>query len=383
LTEIRSAAADAGVLPAWQELVDSLVVAGNGGFFVGQEQSATMAPGAVTTLNLETERDCVARDESHKPNSTLMYNTITVSIPGGGALVVPQSFDLSCGLFTGKFGVDPPAPELTASPIAGVRARLELPAGVKAGSTLRFILALENPTTQAMPLDPCPGYEGGIGASDKSIRALNCAAMPVLPAGSTTRFAMELPVSADFPTGPATVFWQPAGAFDKESAAAGVVDVLGADTPCATEQLAAAIAGPGAIPGITNMWAAKGVVTSVQLTLTNMSAKPCSVRGAPAVELTSASADPLGLAVADERSMAATNLPAPTVVLAPGGVATTTLYWYSSWCAPDPNPVTVTVTMPANGAIVTAAPAGGWRPPPCREGFPAPGQVGADPLHSG
>ena len=29
LRDIRSAAADAGVLPAWQELVDSLVVAGN------------------------------------------------------------------------------------------------------------------------------------------------------------------------------------------------------------------------------------------------------------------------------------------------------------------------------------------------------------------
>ena len=49
------------------------VVAVNGGFFVGQETSATMSPGSHTTLSLETERDCDARYASGKNWSTLIY----------------------------------------------------------------------------------------------------------------------------------------------------------------------------------------------------------------------------------------------------------------------------------------------------------------------
>jgi hypothetical protein len=73
----------------------------------------------------------------------------------------------------------------------------------------------------------------------------------------------------------------------------------------------------------------------------------------------------------------------PTVVLAPGASATTHLYWYLPWCAPDPNPVTVTITLPANGAAVSAQPVGGWTPPSCKNWpgtEPATGEIGADSL---
>jgi len=75
-------------------------------------------------------------------------------------------------------------------------------------------------------------------------------------------------------------------------------------------------------------------------------------------------------------------MPSPTVVLAPGDVATTTLYWYSDFCGSDPNPLTVTLTLPTNWATVEATPAGGWRPPPCPDGPPGHGQVGADPFQA-
>lgn len=48
------------------------------------------------------------------------------------------------------------------------------------------------------------------------------------------------------------------------------------------------------------------------------------------------------------------------------GTARTTLYWYGRWCGPDPNPVTVAITFPANGAKITVIPTGGWVPALCR-----------------
>ena len=67
----------------------------------------------------------------------------------------------------------------------------------------------------------------------------------------------------------------------------------------------------------------------------------------------------------------------------PGEAADTTLYWYSDFCGADPTSLTVTITLPANGATVEATPTGGWRPPPCPDGPPGHGQVGADPFHAG
>ncbi len=59
--------------------------------------------------------------------------------------------------------------------------------------------------------------------------------------------------------------------------------------------------------------------------------------------------------------------PLTAITLAPHtGTARTTLYWYLPWCGPAPNPVSVTITSPADDAVLTVAPAGGWNPPPCR-----------------
>jgi Protein of unknown function (DUF4232) len=196
---------------------------------------------------------------------------------------------------------------------------------------------------------------------------------------------MELQVPADFPTGPAEVYWNVAATTDPDIGARGSVDVVGADTPCVSDQLSAAIIGPGAVPGLPNMMGVKGDVTAVPLTVTNRSNAKCSVRGAPSVGLRTGDGTDLGLPQADEPAMAlvGSRMPTPTVVLAPGEAATTTLYWYSDFCGSDPNPLTVTITLPANGATVEATPTGGWRPPPCPDGPPGHGQVGADPFQAG
>src|SRR6266568_5470699 len=55
--------------------------------------------------------------------------------------------------------------------------------------------------------------------------------------------------------------------------------------------------------------------------------------------------------------------PLTAITLAPHtGTARTTLYWYLPWCGPAPNPVSVTITSPADDAVLTVAPAGGLEP---------------------
>jgi hypothetical protein len=361
------------------------VVAVGGGFFTRQETPATMSPGSYTMLSLETERDCDARYAVPNSYSTLIYHTATVTIPGGGTVVLHDDFDVECGLFTGQFGVAQPQPEYTQSPINGASAAIELPSAVHAGTTLRYVIDLTNPTAHDMVLAPCPSYQQEIGEAGTVPLEFNCPAVHLLAAGRTQRFAMEFAVPADFPTGPAEVYWNVAATTDPYIGARGSIDVIGADTPCAADQLSAAITGPGVIPGPPNRYGEKGDGSAVPLTLTNRSSATCSVRGTPVVDLRTGDGTDLGLPQADERGIALAPLytPDPTVVLTPGEAATTTLYWYSDFCGSDPNPLTVTLTLPANGATVEATPTGGWRPPPCPDGPPGHGQVGADPFQAG
>jgi hypothetical protein len=361
------------------------VVAVKGGFFTEQETPATMSRGSYTWLSLETERDCNARYAVPDSYTTLIYHSATVTIPGGGIVVLHDNFDVECGLFTGQFGVTPPQPEYTQSVLQGATVQIELPNAVDAGTPLRYVIDLTNPTAHDMVLDPCPSYQQALGEGGKDPLEFNCPAVHLLHAGQTQRFAMELDVPADYPTGPAEVYWNLAAFTDPDISARGSVDVIGADTPCRSDQLAAAISGPGAVPGLPNMMGVKGYATAVPLTLTNRSTATCSVRGTPTLDLRTGDGTNLGLPQADEQAMHITGprMPSPTVVLAPGDTARTTLYWYSDFCGSDPNPLAVTVTLPANGAMVEATPTGGWRPPPCPDGPPGHGQVGADPLQPG
>jgi hypothetical protein len=130
----------------------------------------------------------------------------------------------------------------------------------------------------------------------------------------------------------------------------------------------------------------KKMATEVPLTVTNVSGRTCSVYGVPTVDVRSADGSDLGLRqTTEDISMQPALQPRTAITLAPHtGTARTTLYWYLPWCGPDPNPVTLTITFPANGAVVTVTPAGGWTPPSCRHVFGGPrvnpGWVGADPF---
>ncbi len=343
-----------------------------------------LASGGQSTLQLQTVRDCAARSQGPGNWPTDVYDTVTIAIPGGGSVAVHGSFDVECGLYVGEFGVTPPDPVYPTPPLGGATFKLDLPASVQAGDQLRYVVDIANPTDADMTLDPCPSYlQQGPDDPGKTPLQLNCDAVHEVAAGQTVRFAMQLPIPADTPTGPAQVCWTLVDITSGKDGGCGSVEIEGTDTPCASDQLAATIAGPGTTPGPSNMYALKGVATEVSLTLTNRSATACSVRGAPIVAISESGGSPLKLSGVDEgqAEMSPVVVTPPTVVLPPGAAAATHLYWYLPWCAPDPNPVTVTITLPANGATATATPTGGWSPPPCKSWSAGmPGETSADPL---
>jgi Domain of unknown function (DUF4232) len=360
------------------------VTAAHSGWFSNDERSGNMRPGGVTTLSIETDRDCPARYAHPGTFPTLAYHTATIGIPGGGQVVIHHAFDVLCGLFTGKFAVAQPPRRYTRSPVAGAHVALQLPSGAVAGTTLDYVAAITNPAGTTMMLSPCPGYWQGLGRAGKTVLALNCRAQRQIPAHQTVRFAMRLQVPADTPTGPATVYWQIASV--PGASAHGWVHIYGHDTPCRPSQLHARITGPGQIPGPPNLLGAKKMATDAPLTVTNISSQPCSVYGEPAVTVRAATGNDLHLrqVPAQQFSEQPALLPQTAIILAPRtGTARTTLYWYLPWCGPDPNPVTVTITLPANHATLTMTPVS-WNPPACHRAQPSsPGNTGllsADPF---
>ncbi len=132
------------------------------------------------------------------------------------------------------------------------------------------------------------------------------------------------------------------------------------------------------------------MATAVPLELTNVSSRPCSVYGPPGVAIGAADGRILKLSqIPYQNFELSPSRPIPRViVLAPhGGTARTTLYWYLSWCGPDPNPVTVLITFRADHARLSVNPARGWTPPACKGGTRSRhgngGEVSADPFRAG
>jgi hypothetical protein len=111
---------------------------------------------------------------------------------------------------------------------AGVTARIEAPASVRAGETLRYsVLLVNNSGSDVIALSgsDCPIYRESVGdASGQYV--LNCGAVTSsYSAGHAIRFEMELEVPASTPAGPTSLVWrttEPTGL--SATAAINVVD---------------------------------------------------------------------------------------------------------------------------------------------------------------
>lgn len=115
-----------------------------------------------------------------------------------GDIGVDLSMSLLCRLGISRFGSDHADPD-THAPYESLEARLLLPESVPAGDDLRFVVAVTNPTGTPVSLERCPGWryqavQGGtpLVFSADTERQFDCAAAPVIPAGGTVRYEMQV-----------------------------------------------------------------------------------------------------------------------------------------------------------------------------------------------
>ncbi len=83
---------------------------------------------------------------------------------------------------------------------------------MKAGETLKFVVAIGNPTSRSVRFETCPAYRMSFGESSESTKPveslLNCDVSDSIAAGEEQRFAMEIEVPAAFEVSTASIYWR-------------------------------------------------------------------------------------------------------------------------------------------------------------------------------
>jgi Domain of unknown function (DUF4232) len=197
-----------------------------GGTYFGRLLPSNVPPGGHVFLDFATSTGC---DLGRK--RAIRYRHLVFTLPQGGSVRGRVTISEVCGLGMSEFGLQERYAEPRAAPgTAGtLQARVRLPESVRAGSALRYVVILSNPTRTPLVLHHCPGYTEGLYASGLASRhsfALNCDSVSSIPAHGHARYAMKLKVPPRAPAGPAKLSWNvntPTGPF-----AGGVVQVTAA-----------------------------------------------------------------------------------------------------------------------------------------------------------
>jgi hypothetical protein len=181
------------------------------GTYFGTLVAADIAPGGRGLLDFATGDGC--RDPS---GSAKRYRALVFVLParGGAVSARESSLVMTCGfLEMSQFGL--PAPEPTEpTPKPGtpdtLTVRVAVPAAARAGTTLRFVVTLANPTGISVGLTPCPRYNEGIYTTSGRVRRwyrLNCERVRWIAPDARVRYAMALPLAADVRAGLAKFWW--------------------------------------------------------------------------------------------------------------------------------------------------------------------------------
>jgi hypothetical protein len=165
--------------------------------FFGALDPTDLKPGGFTLLRLHTSTSC------KKPEEKL--TGLQILLPDGGALDAPSvGLHDQCGLAVSDFGVPRRVQQHVAKPgtASVLKATLDVPSSVEAGTTLAYSVTLTNPTNRTVTLKPCPGYTQGIFAQGYAISLayqLNCGTVTTIPANGAVAYDMslDLPSSKD------------------------------------------------------------------------------------------------------------------------------------------------------------------------------------------
>lgn len=175
-----------------------LPVTGNRTYFI-DPIPGDLAPGESGYLNIgmTNEGNCPGAAPAAE------YTNLRFEMPGGGWIATNLHASKACDVLEiSGLGKEPgPVVEPTPSPGSPgtLRARLEdFPEKPRAGATALFVIALINDTDLDISLSPCPSYTVIVnplsGRLISESRYLNCDHVAVIPARSTVRYAMALPI---------------------------------------------------------------------------------------------------------------------------------------------------------------------------------------------
>jgi hypothetical protein len=327
-------------------------------------RSANVAVGRAGELSIDTFDRCISG-----PAFPPSYHTLLITFPGGGTVAAHGAFGVSCGLGTSRLGVQQPALAYPRQWYESVSATIQMPPSVAAGTTLTYVVTLANDTAHILKINHCVGYyqhgvDGPLAVHDNF--GLNCDTAHSIPAHERVRYQMKLDVPIDAPTGRMTVQWGFAVPTMYPVTAAAKVQVHGNDHPCTSAQLAATAPNAATPFSGSGIYSVKDAGTTLDVVVTNTSSTACTLQGSPRVRILSSEGTDLGVEFVTHGVDLGPPPPAPArVTLDPGQTASSTVAWHSKWCAANPNPVRVELTLPINSNIVTVTPTHGWAPPAC------------------
>jgi hypothetical protein len=182
--------------------------------FAGALVSADIAPGDPGYLDLGTGSACGTGADQMKSTT---YRELAFMMPDGGMLGSHLTFSAgSCGVIVDQLGLPLTAEgQPSPGPLAGLTARLDAPSSVAAGSVLRYVVTVSNPTAQPIALSPCPAYTEWSSAlmtlESKEppglTYQLNCDTVTSIPPGASVRYAMELVIPPTAPVGTGKFGW--------------------------------------------------------------------------------------------------------------------------------------------------------------------------------
>jgi hypothetical protein len=187
----------------------------DGSYFGDPGPTANIGPAGIAAVNISGADACPAvLDGAHR-----IFPRLRIGLPGGGSVdVADRDFDMICGVSASRFGVPADDELALIAPPSPLTARIDAPAMATPGQTLVYTVTLENPTSTAVSLSPCPAYEEFVGSGVETtwvatIRDyyLNCGRASTIPPGGSLTFEMRLELPADQPSGQAKFGWHVQG----------------------------------------------------------------------------------------------------------------------------------------------------------------------------
>jgi len=162
--------------------------------------------GETGNLRLSAQNVCYPDEQRVRDTA---YESISFYTPMGVMAVPSLKLILCRPVVAALFVRDESKPRKGSA--ASLQARIQLIEPGRAGSPMRYVVELTNPTDIDVVLSPCPGYIQVVSDPRKSQwskrdLALNCTAVNTIRAAASIRFLMSADVPAAI-TGPAFLVW--------------------------------------------------------------------------------------------------------------------------------------------------------------------------------